>query len=168
MLLKPRFGIRMWSGIWPPSKPKTETPERLFWPFWPRPAVLPTPEPMPRPTRTRLLRAPLLSRMSFSFICALAFAFVALFKFVIPDLIRDPWTPGSEECPQRPCSWLLTFVRMTVSGSALDRHHMPHRADHAADLGAVLELRRAVQLVQAQADQRLALIGGAADRRSGL
>src|SRR5205085_341455 len=75
MLLKPRFGIRMWSGIWPPSKPKTETPERLFWPFWPRPPVLPSPEPMPRPTRTRPLRAPLLSRMSFSFISCTRFRF---------------------------------------------------------------------------------------------
>src|SRR4051812_20837211 len=75
MLLKPRFGSRMCNGIWPPSKPFTATPERLFWPFWPRPAVLPLPEPMPRPTRIRPLRAPALSRMSFSFmILALAFA----------------------------------------------------------------------------------------------
>src|SRR6476646_8388353 len=118
MLLKPRFGRRMWSGIWPPSKPLIETPERLFWPFWPRPAVLPTPEPMPRPTRTRLLRAPLLSRMSFSFISLHS---------------------------------LSLLSRLSAEGLVLDRHHMPHRADHAADLGAVLELRRAVQLVQAQA-----------------
>src|SRR4028118_2283605 len=62
MLLKPRFGSRTWSGIWPPSKPKMETPERLVWPFWPRPAVLPRPEPMPRPTRNRALRAPCLLR----------------------------------------------------------------------------------------------------------
>src|SRR3954454_5451517 len=58
MLLKPGFGSRMWSGIWPPSKPFTATPERLFWPLWPRPAVLPMPEPMPRPTRRRALREP--------------------------------------------------------------------------------------------------------------
>src|SRR4029453_5765596 len=78
MLLKPRFGSRMWSGIWPPSKPFTATPERLFWPFWPRPAVLPLPEPMPRPTRMRALRAPALSRSSLSFmVFALAFALVA-------------------------------------------------------------------------------------------
>src|SRR5688572_30382113 len=57
----------MCSGIWPPSKPLTATPERLFWPFWPRPPVLPLPEPMPRPTRIRPLRAPELSRMSLSF-----------------------------------------------------------------------------------------------------
>src|SRR5215212_9910511 len=78
MLLKPRFGSRMWSGIWPPSKPAIDTPERDFAPFCPRPAVLPRPEPIPRPTRTRLFRAPLLSLISFSFIIlALAFALVA-------------------------------------------------------------------------------------------
>src|SRR5690606_31162235 len=54
-------------GIWPPSKPLMATPDRLFWPFWPRPPVLPLPEPMPRPTRVRSLRAPGLSRMSLSF-----------------------------------------------------------------------------------------------------
>src|SRR3954469_3929564 len=68
MLLKPRLGSRMWSGIWPPSKPNTLTPERDLAPFWPRPAVLPRPEPMPRPTRTRDLRAPLLSLRSLSFL----------------------------------------------------------------------------------------------------
>src|SRR5579872_1423739 len=65
----------MWSGIWPPSNPKTETPSRLFWPFWPRPAVLPSPEPMPRPTRTRLWRAPGLSRISLSFIVCTRFRY---------------------------------------------------------------------------------------------
>src|ERR1700741_1376553 len=67
MLLKPRLGSRMWSGIWPPSKPAIDTPERALAPFWPRPAVLPRPEPIPRPTRTRPWRAPLLSLRSLSF-----------------------------------------------------------------------------------------------------
>src|ERR1700733_5038965 len=67
-LLKPRLGMRMCSGIWPPSKPLMATPERDFWPFTPRPAVLPLPEPMPRPTRMRPLRAPSLSAIWFSFI----------------------------------------------------------------------------------------------------
>src|SRR5690242_17826379 len=66
-LLKPRFGKRRCSGIWPPSKPLTATPERAFWPLTPRPAVLPLPEPMPRPTRRRVLRAPGRSAISDSF-----------------------------------------------------------------------------------------------------
>src|SRR6185503_4201329 len=75
MLLKPRFGSRMWSGIWPPSKPAIDTPERDLAPFWPRPAVLPSPEPMPRPTRTRDWRAPLLSLISLSFMLCTRFRF---------------------------------------------------------------------------------------------
>src|SRR5215471_2771711 len=50
--LKPNFGNRRWSGLWPPSKPsKCMLPVRAFWPLPPRPAVLPRPEPWPRPTR---------------------------------------------------------------------------------------------------------------------
>ena len=56
--LKPRLGRRRWSGIWPPSKPLMRTPERAVWPLPPRPPVLPLPEPMPRPMRFRVLRAP--------------------------------------------------------------------------------------------------------------
>src|SRR5512145_1785350 len=44
------------------------TPRRAFWPLTPRPAVLPLPEPTPRPTRIRFLRAPSLSEIWFSFI----------------------------------------------------------------------------------------------------
>lgn len=40
-------------GIWPPSKNSLWMFPgcRAFWPFWPRPAVLPRPEPGPRPLR---------------------------------------------------------------------------------------------------------------------
>src|SRR4051794_31823822 len=68
MLVKPRFGSRRCSGIWPPSKPLMRTPERAVWPLPPRPDVLPLPEPMPRPTRMRFLREPALSAISLSFI----------------------------------------------------------------------------------------------------
>src|SRR3954454_24314140 len=95
MLLKPRFGSRRWSGIWPPSKPAMLTPERDLAPFWPRPAVLPRPEPMPRPTRTRDWRAPLLSLISFSFMSCTRFRFCRASVFVHSKpsgaAIRRPW-----------------------------------------------------------------------------
>src|ERR1035437_9140650 len=66
--LKPRLGNRRDNGIWPPSKPLIATPEREVWPLTPRPQVLSLPQPIPRPTRMRFLRAPSLSRISLSFI----------------------------------------------------------------------------------------------------
>src|SRR3954468_24193781 len=51
--------IRMWMGICPPSKlGRLFEPEREPAPFWPRPKVLPVPEPSPRPMRLRALREP--------------------------------------------------------------------------------------------------------------
>ena len=51
--------IRMWIGIWPPSRALifALAPERAPAPLWPRPEVLPMPEPSPRPTRLRALRS---------------------------------------------------------------------------------------------------------------
>src|SRR3954447_23957053 len=51
--------IRIWIGIWPPSKfARVFEPEREPAPFWPRPDVFPVPEPSPRPMRLRALRDP--------------------------------------------------------------------------------------------------------------
>src|SRR5581483_6710840 len=51
--------MRMWIGFCPPSKrARRLAPEREPHPFWPRPAVLPMPEPSPRPTRLRGRRDP--------------------------------------------------------------------------------------------------------------
>src|SRR3984957_20342672 len=68
--VKPRLGRRRWRGIWPPSKPLMRTPERAVWPLPPRPACLPLPEPMPRPTRMRDFDDPGLSLISLSFMAA--------------------------------------------------------------------------------------------------
>src|SRR6266568_2140942 len=58
--VNPRFGTRRCSGIWPPSKPKyCLRPERDSCPLLPAVAVLPCPEPGPRPTRFGFLRDPL-------------------------------------------------------------------------------------------------------------
>ena len=53
------FRMRMWIGIWPPSKRALLlAPEREPAPFCPRPEVFPVPEPSPRPTRLRARRLP--------------------------------------------------------------------------------------------------------------
>src|SRR3954452_20154556 len=130
MLLKPRFGSRMWSGIWPPSKPLIETPERALAPFWPRPAVLPLPEPMPRPTRMRPLRAPWLSLSSLSFMSCTRFRFC-------------------RACPAR--------GRMDGLGCRFDAHQMRDFAHLSAHFGRVLDLDALAHLVQAQPNQRRAL-----------
>ena len=55
-LVKPRLGMRRTKGICPPSKiGDVEEPEREPCPLLPRPAVLPWPEPGPRPMRFRVL-----------------------------------------------------------------------------------------------------------------
>src|SRR3569832_2322963 len=115
MLLKPRFGIRMWSGIWPPSKPAIDTPERAFAPFWPRPAVLPSPEPMPRPTRTRPWRAPLLSRSSLSFIVCTRFRFCRA--------VPSPDTPEKQNCLALDAQEVLHFAHLPEHfGCGFDLH----------------------------------------------
>src|SRR5436190_21563825 len=70
-LVKPRsFGMRWWSGVWPPSNQAGMVPPaRAFWPFVPRPAVLPWPAEIPRPTRRERLREPGAGCSSCSFMC---------------------------------------------------------------------------------------------------
>src|SRR5882672_9764624 len=64
---KPLLGKRRCNGICPPSKPTLwKPPARDFWPLWPRPAVLPRPEPPPRPTRRRFFFEPAAGLMLFS------------------------------------------------------------------------------------------------------
>src|SRR5487761_2744676 len=87
MLLKPRFGRRRCSGIWPPSKPLMRTPERAVWPLPPRPPVLPMPEPMPRPMRKRFLRAPGRSAISLSFMAVVPLARFADHTHQVADLV---------------------------------------------------------------------------------
>src|SRR5262245_35792842 len=140
--LKPRFGSRRWSGIWPPSNPLMRTPERAVCPLPPRPPVLPEPEPMPRPMRWRLLRAPGRSESSCSFI-------VASSPFgVMPGLV-----PAMTKRP-------LLLVHQP--------HEVLHLRDHAARLRRIRHLGYAADMVEAQAHQRLTLTVVAADRAANL
>src|SRR3712207_2398784 len=62
----------------------------------------------------------------------------------------------------------FAFVALVRSGLLRHRHHMLHLADHSADLRGIRQLDRLVHLVEAQPDQRLALVRRAADRGAGL
>src|SRR5947209_8527184 len=143
MLLNPRFGSRMWSGIWPPSKPAMLTPDRALAPFCPRPAVLPSPEPMPRPTRTRPCRAPLLSLSSLSFMSLHSLSLLSRYS---------PLAHGGRG-------------RLRL---AFHLQQMLHLADLAEHFGRALHFDGAAQLVEAETDQRRPLRLVAADRRAGL
>src|SRR5437764_10484329 len=135
MLLKPRFGSRRCSGIWPPSKPLRRTPDRAVWPLPPRPADLPLPEPMPRPTRMRFLREPALSAISLSFIVR--------FLYSWSNLDRKAVSASRDHAP------ILLL--------ADDADEMLNLRNHAAHRRSVLQLGDAANLVELEADQGLTL-----------
>src|SRR6266567_3546940 len=106
------------------------TPERDLAPFCPRPAVLPLPEPMPRPTRMRPLRAPWLSRISLSFMSCTRFRFC-------------------RACPR--------WGQVNGLSRFLDLHEVLHLLDLAEDLGRLVKLHATVKLVETEPDERRAL-----------
>src|SRR5690349_19096111 len=105
------------------------TPERAFWPLTPRPAVLPEPEPIPRPRRFLECVAPSLSRRSLS---------------------------------------LMFLILRLRSGLVHDADEVLDGSDHAAHRMGVFQRAALVHLVQAEADQRRALLLRPADRRTDL
>src|SRR4051794_19201801 len=133
--------IRMWIGIWPPSnRARSLAPEREPAPFWPRPAVLPRPEPSPRPTRLRGRREPgaglRLCRPMASF-----FSFSSAMTSVLLDLdqVADPMQHATSLLgvldldrvadpaePQRAQRVQLPLVGAVL---ALDLRHLGHQAD---------------------------------------
>ena len=92
--------ICMCSGIWPPSSDvRLFEPEREPAPLWPRPEVLPMPEPSPRPTRLRGFREP-----GFGFrLCRPMRSVVSVSFFSAIDLHQVPHAMeharGSARCP---------------------------------------------------------------------
>src|ERR1017187_2700577 len=144
ILLKPRFGRRRCSGIWPPSNPRiSEDPEREPWPLWPRVEVLPMPEPIPRPTRFlfsfAFLGARRLERLRIAILCCLA---------ITPARGRLAWVAA--------CS----LPKMLFD----DAHEMGHLGHHAADRRRVFALDNLVETGKAKPlDDQLVL-----DRRTDL
>src|SRR5215831_1206681 len=145
MLLKPRFGSRRCNGIWPPSKPLMRTPVRAVWPLPPRPPVLPFPDPMPRPTRMRAVRAPALSEISLSFMsCSLY---------------------GRQTTDDRGRMRLSSVICRLFSDYA---HEMRDFGDHAPRRRRVLQFAHATDAIESEADKGLALVVAAPDRAANL
>src|SRR3954452_5482034 len=125
--------IRMWIGIWPPSKfTRVFEPAREPAPFWPRPEVLPVPERSPRPIPLRALREP-----------------GAGLRECRPMRSSTPSPGESPRC-----------VPFRASPSAiLDLHEVADAVDHAPRLLVVLDLDRLADLAQAERAQRGQLLG---------
>src|SRR4051794_14010090 len=158
MLLKPRFGRRRCSGICPPSKPLMRTPERAVWPLPPRPAVLPLPEPMPRPTRMRFLREPALSASSLSFIVLSSSSSSSC------PALRQASTPDRQGADGRDKPAMTAKKLFALD----DADEVLNFGDHAAHGRGILQLGDTADLVEFEADQRRALRVMAADRAAGL
>src|SRR5208337_3520647 len=138
-LWKPRFGIRRCNGICPPSNPRRrEYPRRDFCPLLPLPAVLPSFEPIPRPTRTLRLREPL-GGCKFESV----YAVFGLLDFV--EALRPP----------------EAFFAIALLHHF---HEMPHLVDHAANGRRVFALDNLVHAAQTEAANALAHVIGAADK----
>src|SRR5579859_1555528 len=128
-------------GIWPPSKPRRKPSLLAFWPFWPRPDVLPRPEPVPRPMRCVLWREPLGGLRSCSCIALLA-PLVLLVRAGAPDLVLAA---------------LGADVRLTLDGD-----QEVHRLQHATHGVVVRQLAGLVHAPEAERlDGRLDLRQGA-------
>src|SRR6267378_4336855 len=139
--------MRRCNGICPPSNPRRrEYPRRDFCPLLPAPAVLPSLEPMPRPTRTFFLREPT---------GGCRFASVKE---------RRPLDAGAAGlCWPRlppPRGPLELFFAIALLHHF---HEMPHLVDHAARFRRVLALDYLVHPAQTEAADSLPHVIGAAD-----
>src|SRR5712671_1556518 len=134
-LVKPRLGMRRMSGICPPSNPgRTLPPWRAVWPLPPRPAVLPIPEPGPRPLRMRArceprggFRSCRASRWTGASGCAFGFRFAFVFvagMLLLPFLFRrhlDEMSHLLEHAAQRGMIRVHDFSLMMLEAERLER-----------------------------------------------
>src|SRR5690606_2049762 len=139
----------------PPSNPLMATPVRDFWPFTPRPPVLPLPEPGPRPTRMRPLVEPGRGASSLS----LVIGRLSLRDESPGEYARLGWNGLRRETPKG-------RRRRRAIDRVLVLHHLDqvvNSGDHAVHRRGVLQGGGAADLVQAQARQGGALVLGPAN-----
>src|SRR6185295_14198692 len=110
-------------------------PVRAFWPLPPRPAVLPRPEPWPRPTRF--------------FRCQLALGLLRFEREVISLLLRRAGRPGRLAGLHEPRLPPRRLGRVVLHHLLADE--VAHLGDHPPDGRGVLEEPLLAELLQAQA-----------------
>src|SRR5438034_1792509 len=140
--VKPRFGMRRMRGICPPSNPgRVWPPVRAVCPLPPRPAVLPIPEPGPRPLRMRARCEPTGGRrpcsVTRSTVIGFAFARGLACDFAF---VRPPRPPRP---PRRPRSGVFGFRligAIRLHPFRRRRHHdkVAHLLEHAAERRVIL------------------------------
>src|SRR5207247_1167041 len=148
--VKPRFGMRRMRGICPPSNPgRVWPPVRAVCPLPPRPAVLPIPEPGPRPLRMRArcepagARRPCSTRRSTVTGLALAFAFRRIGAFALGRA--------------RPVVFGFRFVGAMPLLAFLHRRHLnevAHLIEHPAERGVILLHHGVLMMLESERFER--------------
>src|SRR5215213_10231968 len=152
--------MRMWIGFCPPSKrARSLAPAREPAPLWPRPDVLPWPEPWPRPTRLRFLRDPGAGWRLWR--PTIGSSALSSSRFFLAVAINSPLRMLRGAHP------LLSLER---SSSVLRLHddQVADRVEHPAQLRRVRLLDGMADLAQADRAQRVALLGVGAVGRADL
>src|SRR5438105_5109042 len=140
--VKPRLGMRRMSGICPPSNPgRTLPPWRAVWPLPPRPAVLPIPEPGPRPLRMRARCEPTGGFRSWSASRVTRDSGLGVWDFVLARGFRVAFAFGFGIL-------LLSFF--------FRRHldEVPHLLEHAAQRGMIRVYHFRLVMLEAQRLER--------------
>src|ERR1700689_3584859 len=149
--------MRRCSGFWPPSKPRRgKYPRRAFWPLLPAPAVFPSFEPIPRPTRTFLMREPRGGR-----------------RFDKLNAGRPSFFFASDRPLRGPDFGAFFAISIPVSYSTTsllfnDDDKVTHFVNHAADRRRIFALDGVVQAAQTEAANRLTDVIGRADETDDL
>src|ERR1019366_1107067 len=118
----------------PSNRARRLDPERAPAPFWPRPEVLPVPDPSPRPTRLRALRDP-----------------GAGLRLCSPIRSSGACSPGALTSP--PESARTRSRSLHLAGRLRNLNEMADLVQHAANLRRVRDLDGVTDSAQTQRAQ---------------
>src|ERR1039457_2170241 len=133
IFVKPRLGKRRCSGIWPPSKPRFwPKPVPARCPLLPRVAVLPWPDPIPRPIRLRTCFCPAGGFNPLRFIRSLLFHYLQQMRDFLDHAAEDRRIRPHHDLielakPQPKHHALVLLRRADRTAIQLDLNHAIHK-----------------------------------------